>query len=118
VTPRRLSERLAGLPVLRDSALLHHAAYQARVLLQRRHLTVRLDTNNRCNLRCRMCYFSLPELDRAPRRELTLPEFRALAAAAFPRARRVFLSCAYEPLLSPIFDDALADLAASGVPET
>jgi wyosine [tRNA(Phe)-imidazoG37] synthetase (radical SAM superfamily) len=72
-----------------------------------RALTVILDLTNRCNLRCRQCYFSYDSVfHRRP--ELLTPEaFERIASELFPLAHTVFLSAATEPLMSPHFLEVL-----------
>ena len=94
-------------------------------LLQRRPLEVILDTTERCNLKCRMCYFSaVDRLQFLPfDRELSktgmmpLETFSRVAADLFPRARRVALGCAAEPLVHPRFIDIVREAGGYGVPD-
>ncbi len=82
-----------------------------------RFLTVRMDTTNRCNLRCRMCPMRLS--DRDPDRkwtEMSPGLWRKLVAEVFPLARTVGLSCGAEPFMNPALEDHLADLRRADVP--
>jgi len=94
-----LYARIAS-PTLRR--LLINAAKSVR----KRYLLLRLDTNDTCNLRCRMCYFSDP--DRKPIAKAMSEEmFARLAAEFFPHTRFLYLSCGAEPFTTPHFDRIL-----------
>src|SRR6266850_994676 len=90
----------------------------------RRPLTVALDVTERCNLRCVMCHFSqvdrlpFPPFDgRAYEPIMPLALFERIAAQFFPRAWRVALGCAAEPLMHPRFAEVLAITARYRVPD-
>ena len=76
-----------------------------------RPLTLLLDITDRCNLRCVMCHFSNRDRIRFPPFHLAgdgdgnmpVALFEKIAAEFFPRARRVALGCAAEPLMHPRF---------------
>lgn len=78
-----------------------------------RPLQVILDLTERCNLKCRMCYFSATDrlqfapLERSLSANGMMPAevFEVIAADLFPRARRVALACACEPLIHPRFSE-------------
>ncbi len=83
---------------------------QAAETLRCRSLTALVDTTNRCNLRCRMCWFShASHAGRAPH-YMTRETFEAVARQVFPFARTVYLSAATEPLMHPGFP-ALLEIA-------
>lgn len=90
-----------------------------------RPLTVILDLTERCNLRCVMCYFSEVDRIQFPPYEtklsddgnMPIPVFERIAADLFPRARRVALGCAAEPMLHPKFREILAIAGRYGVPD-
>ncbi len=92
---------------------------------QRRPLEVILDTTERCNLKCKMCYFSAVDrlqflpFDRQLSRNGMMPveTFSRVAADLFPRARRVALGCAAEPLVHPKFVDIVREAGSYGVPD-
>ena len=94
-------------------------------LLQRRPLEVILDTTERCNLKCKMCYFSavdrlqFPPFDRSLSRTGMMPPetFSRVAADLFPRAHRVALGCAAEPLVHPKFIDIVREAGSYGIPD-
>ncbi len=90
-----------------------------------RPLNVILDLTARCNLKCVMCYFaatdrlSFPPFDRrvAADGNLPLEVFERIAADLFPRAWRVALACAAEPMIHPRFREILAIAGRYGVPD-
>jgi len=77
--------------------------------LHQRYLSVRLDTNNRCNLRCKYCYTLSHE--REPFKIMTIDEFKKIADELFPQSYNVYLSCAWEPLVNKHFVEYI-DIAA------
>jgi len=89
-----------------------------------RSLNVILDVTSRCNLKCVMCYFaatdrlSFPPYDAEPADgNMPLPVFEKIAAEMFPRAWRVALGCAAEPMIHPNFREILAVAGRYGVPD-
>ncbi len=84
-----------------------------------------LDLTERCNLKCVMCYFSavdrlrFPPYDRelSDRGNMPVEVFEKIAAELFPRARRVALGCAAEPMIHPKFRDILAIAGRYRVPD-
>ena len=91
----------------------------------RRPLNVILDLTSRCNLKCTMCYFSAVDrlefqpFDRPTGDDgaMPLPVFEHVAGELFPRAWRVALGCAAEPLLHPRFTEVLEIAARHRVPD-
>ena len=94
-------------------------------LFQRRPLEVILDTTERCNLKCKMCYFSavdrlqfLPFDRQLSGNGMMPPEtFQRIAADLFPRAHKVALGCAAEPLVHPKFVDFVRESGRYGIPD-
>ncbi|HSM50761.1 MAG TPA: hypothetical protein VLA75_05110, partial [Thermoanaerobaculia bacterium] len=92
--------------------------------MPRRH-TVVMDLTERCNLRCVMCYFSVtdrlrfPPFDRelAENGNMPLPTFERIAETYFPRAWRVALGCAAEPLIHREFAEMVRIAGRSRIPE-
>ncbi len=90
-----------------------------------RPLEVILDTTERCNLKCKMCYFSavdrlqFPPFDRSLSRTGMMPleTFNRVAADLFPRAHRVALGCAAEPLVHPKFVDIVRAAGSYRIPD-
>ena len=84
------------------------------ILLGRKHLTLRLDTTNTCNLRCKYCYsLSLGETNT---RFMTIDEFKNIADDLFHRATTVYLSCAWEPLMNKLFGKFIQIASHYGIP--
>ena len=76
-------------------------------LLRERFLTVRMDVINRCNLHCKMCYFSLDEVRSKPRVEMSELVFERIAHDVFPVATQLILSAGAEPLCAAHFPEML-----------
>lgn len=72
-----------------------------------RFLTVFMDQNNRCNLRCRMCGFSDARVAGLPKYDLPEWLFERIAAEVFPLANYLCLSIMTEPFMSRDFADRL-----------
>lgn len=90
-----------------------------------RPLTIVMDLTERCNLRCVMCYFSSTDrirfapFDRelAPNGNMPTDIFEKIAGELFPRAHKVALGCAAEPLVHPKFADLVKIAGRYQVPE-
>ncbi|HKO59397.1 MAG TPA: radical SAM protein [Thermoanaerobaculia bacterium] len=87
-----------------------------------RPLIVALDVTERCNLKCMMCHFST--VDRLPfppyheyDANMPVPLFEQIATEYFPRAWRVALGCAAEPLMHPRFAELLAIAGRYRIPD-
>jgi MoaA/NifB/PqqE/SkfB family radical SAM enzyme len=84
-----------------------------------------MDVTARCNLKCVMCYFSntdrlwFPPFDKQLSDDGNMPVevFERIAADLFPRAWRVALACAAEPMIHPRFRELLAIAGRYGVPD-
>lgn len=97
-------------PLLRADRLdrFHYRASRVGLVSSNpRFLTLVVDPSNKCNLRCRMCYFSLDRNFNAPPVFLLPDLFERITAEALPYARTLTLSCGSEPLTSPHFIDIL-----------
>ena len=70
-------------------------------LLGMRHMVIRMDTINFCNLRCKMCYYSSDYNRKKEQMDLSL--FRKIAEQVFPKTRFLYLSCATEPMMNKEF---------------
>jgi MoaA/NifB/PqqE/SkfB family radical SAM enzyme len=98
------------------NAKLRLAALRAARLFGVRTLLVRMDLNNYCNIRCIMCPLGY-EAPRGPdRRVMKLEQFERIAADLFPQTRSLVLSCGYEPLIVPDFEQCLAIARRYAVP--
>ena len=85
-------------------------------LLGLRHLVIRMDTINLCNLRCKMCYYS-SDYNRK-KEEMDLPFFRSIADQIFPKTRFLYLSCATEPTMNKQFANIVRATGEHKVPFT
>ena len=91
----------------------------------RRPYSIVLDLTEQCNLKCVMCYFSgtdrlkFEPYDRSLSERGTMPVevFEKVAADHFPRAHRVALACAAEPMIHPRFRDILEIAGRYRVPD-
>jgi len=81
-----------------------------------RHLVIRMDTTNLCNLRCRMCFYSFEK--RRQKQEMDIHLFEKIARAVFPKTKFLYLSCATEPLMNRSFSQFLDCLGGYHVPFT
>lgn len=81
-----------------------------------RFLTVVIDISNRCNLRCRMCYFSHDKYFKADPVFISPDTFEKMAENLLPHAITLTLSCGSEPLVSPYFIDILKIASRHKVP--
>jgi len=79
-------------------------AYFAKVM-KRRHLTVRIDTVDSCNMKCQYCYtLGLPT---SKSTFMSLEQFNKIADELFPIAEHVYLSCAWEPTMNKNFHEVI-----------
>ncbi len=81
-----------------------------------RHMVIRMDTINLCNLRCKMCYYSSDYMRKKD--EMSEATFRKIAEEVFPRTRFLYLSCATEPLTNKNFAKLLRITGEYNVPFT
>jgi len=65
-----------------------------------------LDTNNICNLKCIMCYMSLPDYEQK-REIMSLHLFESIAKQMFRRVTLLDMSCGFEPFMTRHFLDYL-----------
>ena len=94
------SERLHRLNRAVRSPRLKFAAILLADVFRLRHLVVRLDAVNGCNLRCGMCFFSDADW-RAEHMKgrFSKPDIERLAAMFFGDALQVHIGCAMEPTM-------------------
>src|SRR5450432_4001424 len=76
-----------------------------------RHVTLRLDLINKCNLRCVMCHYSNEAFAKRPAQRIAPEQFAAFFGPLAPVTRDVVLSCGDEPLMSPHFETIIRELA-------
>jgi len=90
-----------------------------------RPYTCILDVTERCNLKCKMCYFSdtdrirFPPFDRADSANGLMPLdlFELIASELFSKSTRVALGCAAEPMVHPKFAELLEVAGRFDVPD-
>ncbi len=75
---------------------------------------VRIDTNDVCNIECIMCS-NRPDKC-TPERMMSPDDFRRVMSTIRKGLRFLYLSCSYEPLMTPHFEDYLAIAKSSGAP--
>jgi radical SAM protein with 4Fe4S-binding SPASM domain len=80
-----------------------------------RPLSVEIDITTQCNIRCIMCYLSIPEFSKRKREDISVAEFDRIAAQVFPLCGIVALSSSVEPLLHPQFGEILSITKGYGV---
>lgn len=85
--------------------------------LGKRKMTVLVDVSNKCNIRCRMCYFHFDSVFHRRAQFMQPAMFDQLAARLFPLAHTVYLSAGNEPLTSPHFEELLQIAAPYAVPD-
>jgi radical SAM protein with 4Fe4S-binding SPASM domain len=83
-----------------------------------RFLSVFMDQNNKCNLRCTTCGFSDPRVPSLAKYDMPRELFDRIAADLFPRATCVFLSLLTEPFMTRDFPERLRVPRDYGVPFT
>jgi len=81
-----------------------------------RFLTIIMDQNNRCNLKCRMCGFSDSRVDALPKYDLPRWLFDSIASQLFPLANYVQFSCMTEPFMTRDFPERLDAARLFAVP--
>jgi len=85
---------------------------------EKRYLSVFMDQNNKCNLRCIMCGFSDIRVKSIPKYDMPLWLFEKIAKEIFPKANYLALSCLTEPLMTIDFYKRLDYLKVCPVPFT
>ena len=98
------------------SRRLKAAAFAFLKVLGMRYLVIRLDTNNMCNLRCRMCYYST--LTHREPVFMDMKLFYKIANDLFWRTKLLYLSCLTEPLMNKNFSSYLDYVGRYKVPFT
>jgi MoaA/NifB/PqqE/SkfB family radical SAM enzyme len=83
---------------------------------EERFLSVYMDQNNKCNLKCRMCGFSDPRARTVPAYDMPRALFESIAAQLFPRTSYLALSLMTEPFMTRDFPDRLHLVRDYGVP--
>lgn len=99
-----------------DVALKRKLTWIPAVASEGRFLSVYMDQNNRCNLKCRMCGFSDARVAALKKYDLPRSLFEKICAEVFPRTQFVCLSILTEPFMTRDFPDRLALVRKAGVP--
>jgi MoaA/NifB/PqqE/SkfB family radical SAM enzyme len=81
-----------------------------------RFLSIFMDQNNKCNLKCRMCGFSDPRVRYIPHYDMPFWLFEKIAREAFPFTNYLALSCLSEPLMTADLVNRLDIVGEYGVP--
>src|SRR5215470_12997806 len=81
-----------------------------------RCLSVYMDQNNRCNLKCKMCGFSDSRVAAIPKYDMPRPLFDSIAAQVFPLTSFLVLSIMTEPFMTRDFPDRLSLVREFDVP--
>ena len=81
-----------------------------------RFMQLEIDITTKCNIRCRMCYFSFDRYFYGAPVHLSPDTFSNIADTLLPHARTLTLSLGSEPLTSPSFIPILEIAARHGVP--
>src|SRR5262245_56475465 len=81
-----------------------------------RFLSVFMDQNNRCNLKCKMCGFSDARVGAVPKYDMPRWLFDSIASQVFRRTRFLCLSLMTEPFMTRDFADRLASVRRFNVP--
>ena len=85
--------------------------------LNHRSLDIILDITNKCNLRCIMCHFSLEHVFQQQATFLSPDNFEKIIQSLHKYTRKLTLSAAYEPLISPHIIDILKITSRYPCPE-
>lgn len=103
-------ERLAGRHLIfsRQPPFVH---------AERRFLLLRTDLHNKCNLRCRMCYFATDEVWNQPLVEMSDSLIDRMERELWPVTHELWLSCATEPLIGRKLESTLARAKRAGIPQ-
>jgi len=83
-------------------------------MLGARAIVLRLDITNACNLKCKMCYLSGAKRTKTVR--FSPEQIERIAEQLFPKTKLIYLSCAFEPLMSKNFELALSLVKKYKVP--
>jgi len=81
-----------------------------------RFLSVFMDQNNRCNLKCKMCGFSDARVGAVPKYDMPRWLFDSIASQVFPHTRFLCLSLMTEPFMTRDFADRLESVRRFEVP--
>lgn len=85
-------------------------------VLHRRYLNLAFDPVEACNLRCRMCYFSDPEVRKYLHGRFSDEDIKAIADSLFHRVLRLQIGCGAEPLVYNKLTELVALARKKGIP--
>lgn len=108
--------RLIQLNRLIKNHRIKHAGVLLCDLVGIRHLFLRFDPVNSCNLRCAMCYFSDKEYVKRTKGIFKDEEIRRIADLFFGKALQLVIGCGTEPTLHKGFTDIIKLAREHGVP--
>ena len=107
---------MSSEPLDDHDALRHKLSWSGPPAAQGRFLSVYMDQNNKCNLRCRTCGFSDERAGGIARYDMPEELFARIVGEVFPRANYVCLSIMTEPFMTRTFPDRLLRVREAGVP--
>jgi molybdenum cofactor biosynthesis enzyme MoaA len=110
--------RLIKLNRLLKSYRLKIAGILCADLFRVRHLFIRMDPVLGCNLRCAMCFFSIPETHRTLHGSFSNEEIHRIAEMFFPMTLQLVVGCIAEPTLFRGLTNIFTLAKAQGVPFT
>lgn len=85
-------------------------------LTGRRYLSVSLDPVRACNLKCRMCYFSDPDISKGMRGKFSDADLEAIARSLYHRTLRLQIGCGAEPTAGGNLPPIIVRAKREGVP--
>jgi MoaA/NifB/PqqE/SkfB family radical SAM enzyme len=85
-------------------------------LIGMRHLFLRLDPVNACNLRCQMCYYSDREYAKKIRGRFSAEELDRIQNLFFDKAVQLVVGCGSEPTLHKDYVNIIRQGRESGIP--
>jgi len=101
---KKIIENLANLKVSRNSIFPYFKIHKNKFL------RLVLDLTDRCNLRCKMCFFNFPEKKKSMP-DMSNKTFNLIASQIFPISSHLTLSCMAEPLLYKKFPEVLSEVS-------
>ena len=96
--------------------LAHKLTWRGPSPSDERFLSVFMDQNNKCNLRCLMCGFSDSRVAALPKYDMPRWLFERIAAEVFPRTNYVCLSILTEPFMTRDFPERLDVVRRYAIP--
>ncbi len=103
-------------PLDDHDVLKHKLSWTGPSAANGRFLSVYMDQNNKCNLRCRTCGFSDARVDGIAKYDMPVELFERIVEDVFPHTNYLCLSIMTEPFMTREFPDRLARVREAGVP--